>query len=712
MAQTQRAEDFLGSIADPIHAALENPAKPGSAEDFLSSVTSPIEQKADTTQYTGPFREPAIAGSGLVKGAITGLTTPGNIFHSILSVLPGDLQANYEKNTHDPSLIGPMSMMAPATSEEALGITDKLGITNRADLKPSGVGETLLNAGSEGAGSAIPFLGTGGSAVGNLLAGTTGGIAGEVAHQMAPGSTALPIAAGVLSGVGTQGIVTGVENALHARALTREMTSTAQKVEDAKQTLEAARTGKPSTVGSLKSAAQTIRDNAISTYNATADAIFSGHDKAVVSVADSLGKSVTKQEAGSALQDEARNWVTKLLPKKISDAWAPLDKLIPGETPTPLHAFYSALTDINSSAGKLEPLSAQMKPALPVRLQRAFDSIFESPAATAEQEGKTVKSSLVDAKGNPVVTTSPSVPPEQITWTEVQKLRSTLGDAMSNPQMIKDVGEQNLSRLYATLTADMKSTASGVSKEAATAFDSANAESKRLYDLAEGPFSKVISGPRKSAEDPNPEDIATRLLSGGKKGATDLAALRAEVPKGVDELASAHIRSDFEKGWKALAPEAQNALVPDAGKRAIINTAIAEKGKAGDNLKAAIDTAKKMYSSAISLGMADSNAAVIGARKDLDAATRAAKAARDAFKSHSANGLTKQDELLGTAFGFVGDVVGNHFFPGLIPQGASEAAGMLLPPLYHGAKAVVKNPALLTGPAIGGVAGQNSLYQQ
>ena len=267
-------------------------------------------------------------------------------------------------------------------------------------------------------------------------------------------------------------------------------------------------------------------------------------------VASDLGTSETLQQAGIALQDSARDW-TNQLPNKLKSIWSPVDEMIPRETGVPVTNFKSSLDAITTSAGSLAPLERLLRPALPERLRSALiDPITE------------------DVRLGPA------------SWNDVQKLRSTLGDAMSNPKIIQDIGQENLSRLYASVTADMRGAAGQTGDNALQAFDRANAESTRLYGIAEGPMSRIIAGSRPSADDPAPELVANRLLAAGRRGGSDLQVLRSEIPDAVDELGAAHLRLDPSGvGWSRLSPEAQVSLVPDSRDRAVLDAALPVRGK-------------------------------------------------------------------------------------------------------------------------------------
>lgn len=261
----------------------------------------------------------------------------------------------------------------------------------------------------------------------------------------------------------------------------------------------------------------------------------------VKSVAKSLGSSKTLQEGGEALQDAARTWRTVDMPAKEAEAWAPVDAAIPATAPTDLHHFATALDDISKSAPSLQPLADRLSKRLPAQL-------------------------LDDLNNKTLVGLGAPAP-----WADVRTIRSMLGDAKSDPKLIQDIGEQNINKLYAAITQDLNVTASV--HGAGDAFAAANAESTRLRGIADGPMSAIIKSPKEGAEGIKPEDAAARLLSGGKRGGTDLATLRQEIPEGLDELAASHLQTT-PNAWAKLSPEAKEALVTDKSARKKLDRAM------------------------------------------------------------------------------------------------------------------------------------------
>lgn len=433
------------------------------------------EVRSAPDQQSGWTRPLALGASELVKGAVSTLGLPGDLQR----LAEGGYNALGARIGLDPlpspegQSIGQRILSGTLpTSNELLDLSGRAGLTQRADLIPSGPGEKLLAGAASGTGAALPLLPFGGGVGKTLLQGAAGGTAGELAHQAAPGSVAGPIVAGALAGAGVQ----GVTNLL---------------------------AGDP--------------------FKRTAAA---------------LGSAQTPQEAGVNLQELAREWKTQTMPVKEAAVWGPVDAAIPAATSTPLPALTGVLAQMSAKGGTLQPVLDQIASDLPKRMSTALQ-------ATGMLSG------------------TPS-------WADVRSLRSSIGDMMRNPKLAQDMSSDDLDNIYKAVTQDLGATAK--MQGAGDLFDSANAESTRLHGFEKNVLGSIITGTNPAQETLRPEDVATRLLSRSKRGASDLEALRGEIPQAVDELAAAHLNYN-PGGWKNLAPEAKAALVEDPEARSALDSA-------------------------------------------------------------------------------------------------------------------------------------------
>lgn len=266
-------------------------------------------------------------------------------------------------------------------------------------------------------------------------------------------------------------------------------------------------------------------------------------------VAKQLGSSTTMQQAGGELQDAVRDWKSNVLPMKLGAAASPLDAKMAHNPTVNFNNFDKTLNDITTEGGTTQPLIDMISSRLPGQLQKTMSSL---PGTI--YGGPTGSHYVI-----------PAVPYE-----DARVLSSRLGDLIVNPKLIPGNDVNVVKQLYKSLRTDIGETATA--NGAGDEWNSFNKEASRLYSIAEGPMSKVATDINPVNDILNPEDVATKLMSAGKRGASDLAALRGEVPDAVNELAAAHLRSSPQL-WPKLSSEAQEALVPNPSHRAIIDYA-------------------------------------------------------------------------------------------------------------------------------------------
>jgi hypothetical protein len=151
-------------------------------------------------------------------------------------------------------------------------------------------------------------------------------------------------------------------------------------------------------------------------------------------------------------------------------------------------------------------------------------------------------------------------------WDGVRGLRTWIGQGMRDP-ILRNIGETNLNRLYASLSSDMKATAEthGLLDE----FNAANTVSQELRTVAEEHIGKI-------AQAVTPEAAYKAAVQGSAAGGTRLSILRQHLPTTTDELGAVHLHHALEdpKVWNGLSPEAKAQLVPDGGAREAVERAM------------------------------------------------------------------------------------------------------------------------------------------
>ena len=595
------ASAFLG--AEPTPAAPASPASSASA--FLGPEAAPGAASPATpapSALTEVGNAAGIVGEHLAHGAISGVAAPDAILSSLYN--------NYIK-PHLPSAVATAAeaTRGPVSSSEALSDLSKRIPFDY--FKPRGggateLGENLLGIAAEGAGAALPAIAMGAAPLMTLAAGSSGSLASAGAEKLgAPGW--MQIIAGLVPGLALGGWQHSIDTARNADKAAADLAAAKASKESANELLAGGQVNVPgnplteansaTTASKLNADVQLSRFKELhdQAHEATKAAIADESTRrtnlansAIEGVANAHGESASLQEAEQKLQEYGRGWLQDQFPAKQEEAWAPVDAKIGGRVPTPLNNFYDALREIKGQAGVLDPLTKQLQPALPEKLLTTLES--KLPKDLPEELGGAAPSgdisSLLDSQGNP----------QPITWSDTRRLRSVLGDAMSNPKTVNDIGRANTSKLYRALTQDLGNTA--LENNASNEFEQANVQSKKLYDIAEGPLASLVGDKEASLRsDPSSGKAASFLLNSAKSGDKELEALKSQgFP--VAELTAAKLREDPDgarKWWNGLSPEGQNSLVPNPAHRNVLQEAMAVRDEAGASAKAQLAVANAQH---------------------------------------------------------------------------------------------------------------------
>ena len=581
------------------------------------------------------WHTPVLAAQSLASGLVSTAAIPGQMYN-LLDWVQNKLGIGTPtKDASGNSLPGESNPFP--SSQTVAGWNDKLGLNT---LHPQSTSEDIVSGAAKGIGGAVPFavLGPEGALM-QLSAGAGGGMAAEVAHVLAPGLNWIPVIAGGIGGIVGGGGANYLSNlaalstAKRAVADTTEALSTAtaaknaaadtaneaklpgfdakaQLVDQTAAAVQAHNDAKDAAIAASK----TVRDDAINVANAAkaksesdlnlalteadtkeqasaaATAAVKAQAAAKVPVAtadikDGLesiaklhGTSTDLDSAGDLIQPVARNFLTSSLPKAEESVWSPVDSGVGTATPTPIDNFLGFVAKAKAAGGSLGEVIAKFSPNI--------GRILEKPLGQfAGEAGE-------DAALNPTIPT----------WADVRRLRSAIGEGMSNPMVLKDISRQNLEGLYATVTSDLQKTAEGAGF--GDAFTNANTTSRELRGFADGPISDIISGPKPvPGKDALPGEAAASLLTQAKTSGESLRLLRsmpdtATIP---NELAAVTLRKAFDnpKAWTDLAPRAKAALVPDPGHRAMIETLLADKDRVPGEVKAQLDAADAAHKATV-----------------------------------------------------------------------------------------------------------------
>lgn len=567
-----------------------------SAAEFLRDVSpdgAPLGAGAlPVGQDQNPWtRYPKLGVNALTRGAVDVLGLPGLASNLMTRGLTAG--ANWLTGANVPATEG------FATPQQLLSLTNELGLTGRPEAVPTTPAERYGSAATEGAVAGL----VGGPL--SAVAGAGGGVAGEAAHQLAPESSWLPPAAGLAFGLGFGGVTGLVKNALRGRAINQELDASEKALELARQRAAAASDAgfeaKPKIAARTKELEAASRVNFNSTkqqLQQELDAHAAMTQQKLEGEAAKLGVSATPQEAGEWLQAAARNWRNEVMPARMAALRKPLEEAVPSSTPVELKNYESALQGINKRAGDLQASADVLTEGGPKALLKAL--------AARKAEGE-----LASGTSGPVTSS----------WQNARELRSMLGDAMSNPSLMKGIGEQNLERLYKGLSQDLGAAAKGQGAE--DLWNAYNEGSTALYKFANGPLSNIITSTERAAETVAPEAAASWVLRNGGKGGTVLQQLRDEIPEGINEVGSAALRNPAL--WGKLAPEAKNALVPERAQ--MVDELLAGGAQAKDEFNAAVKAAQEAHQANI----AQAREAAASGRLEVSRQTRSAsQAAREA----------------------------------------------------------------------------------
>lgn len=417
----------------------------------------------------------------------------------------------------------------------------------------------------------------------NLLYSTVPAYAGTLANEL--GLPATPTA--LLTALGMTG-VGGIASRVAARSAAEEAAAQAAKEQAAH---EAAQPGfslqQKQAATTAKAEAQKARQVTDADAMKLHDSEHVGADNDREAVASTLGQSHTMEEAGGKLQDAARSWKKTEFPQKLKDAehnmyYNPDGSVaIPEDAIGDLSNFNSSLKNSFYKAGELEPAAQQLRSRMPERLQNALDEIAKSQGLPP---GSVPKATLGDMK----------------------KLRSILGDAMTSPKLTEGVNAGQMNELYRALSGDMEGAITNAAGPAGVArFKQFNEEAKRLYHLASGPVSDLISTVDKTGETITPAQAIKNMgLTDGEK----LAQLGSEptLKNGLNEVAAANLRKgtelgdpgDVEKEFTGMKPEVKSALYGDqnAGK---IQDVLDRRTQADQDLKDMQKGSKKIQAKSV-----------------------------------------------------------------------------------------------------------------
>ena len=626
---------------------------------------------------TGLNRLGQMVGEDLATGAENLLGLPGTVANAL-------------------NLTPPKGWGKPMSGSDIAKATG-LGRSQRPDLVSQGW-ENYLDAGVEALPTAAIIALTGGGALPALALTEPSAMMAEYVHQKWPDSKWGPVAAGLVTSLGAQGIVSKLaEASANSAALERfnESDRALESARSAKALALSPKNGAPATAAAIKDASQENLASTVQSANADVAAAGQQSQQEIESTAASLGKATDLQEAGANAQPKARNWFSNIYPAKMKAVTDPLDIAFPKTAPADATNYQTAIDAMtsNAEAGSLKGQADLLSPNLAKQLKDELDSSGD----------------MQDLTGGP----APS-----LTAGNLRAVRTKLGQAMADPTLIKGASQSQIATLYRAISQDLGASAAKVGPDASKAWSAFNNESTRLHEFAAGPLSKLITTVNKGKETIDPEVAANNFLPQAKIGGTELQSIRDEIPGAVDELAAGYIRQGH---WGDLSEKAKAALIPDPTKRAALEQAIQLPARAQATAQSVIERATQDHaatSEAADLDLKDGNWTRTEAVRQAVAARKAAKAALPPEAPPGSAGpvlekwMHKLGPLVsgGSAFAGAPHILNALGVESSTPLniGLGLTAGAA-PYIFRGAKSLVQHPRNVLVPVSGAVAGQNTL---
>jgi hypothetical protein len=235
-----------------------------------------------------------------------------------------------------------------------------------------------------------------------------------------------------------------------------------------------------------------------------------------------MGSSTTKQQAGEVAKAEAESWLTDetnptSMPAQERTAWAPFDAALPRTAEAPggpavslgeTEKTLKSILKVGAKDPRIADIAAGTGGGAASKLFRWLtgeEPLADIPAPPRGRVSPTIPEPQLPGGLRPIEAGSPgpgSVPGgklkpiagpvrdtiDPMEWDGVRGLRTWIGQGMRDP-ILRNIGETNLNRLYASLSTDMKNTAEahGLLDE----FNAANTVSQELRTIAEEHIGKI-----------------------------------------------------------------------------------------------------------------------------------------------------------------------------------------------------------------------------
>ncbi len=262
-------------------------------------------------------------------------------------------------------------------------------------------------------------------------------------------------------------------------------------------------------------------------------------------VSNQLARNISGERAGRAIERGVQTFSKNTNAMRKALYWQ-ADQHIPSDTPIGVSNTQRALADLTTPiAGAEATTGAQISP----KIQQMADNLAQD-VATAQQAGL------------------PGIPYEA-----VKRIRSQIGEELSDFSLSTDRPTAQLKRLYGSLSQDLEAAAQAQGPSAVAAVRRANNYFKASADRLET-LERVVD------KNGGPEKVFQAAMSGTKDGATTLRAVMRSLPEDGQKAVSAAVikrmglanpgaqnaagdafsPNTFLTNWGSLSPEARRTL--------------------------------------------------------------------------------------------------------------------------------------------------------
>lgn len=473
------------------------------------------------------------------------------------------------------SLLG-THITAPKPIGEMLSDT----LTRFGAPTPNTPGEHLAFEGIRGASGALALGGAASlpGAIRTGVSGTTGGLSSEYARQEGVGPVGQTIA-GVVGGAAPSLTRAGIAEL--AKRSVRGGETGRQAVENNIQAFQDA--GATPSMGQATGnrrmqAAESLLSRApggAGVMAAKAEGQAADIGAGVSKVADQLAPKTTAEQAGRAI-DKGVNGPGGFL-ENFKDTqkqlYGKVDAAIPAQTRVDIPATRNALDSLNPTIPGAPNTSKLFQNSRIKGIQGAVNEDLMAAPLEEDLVSQVVMKMVRDVAPEKAQALLDGFRDGKLPYEAVSKLRTLVGNEISDNSLMSDVPRSKWKALYGALSTDLEGAAKQQGPAATAAWNRANTYTRAGMDRLDT-ISSVID------KNGGPEAVFQAAISGTKEGATTLRAVMQSVPEGTQKIVSSTVlrrlgratpgkqndlgekfsTETFLTNWNSMSPQAKAVL--------------------------------------------------------------------------------------------------------------------------------------------------------